>query len=52
MVLLIYFLHLNFFSIMLFDIYENSEDYEAFSAIYTSILWHEAEIAKLKKESV
>ena len=34
---------------MSFDYYENSEDYEAFSAVYKSILWHEAEIAKLQK---
>ena len=34
---------------MSLNYYENSEDYEAFSAIYKSILWHEAEIAKLQK---
>ena len=43
MLLLTLFLHLN----TLFIMYD--ENYEDFSAIYKSILWHEAEIAKLQK---
>jgi nitrous oxide reductase len=43
MVLLTYFLQLDFFSIMLDD------NYEDFSAIYKAILFHEAEVLKLQK---
>ena len=43
MLLLTLFLHSNL-STTMYD-----ENYEEFSAVYKSILWHEAQIAKLKK---